>query len=294
MPVKFACPACNQRLSVSRRKIGSDVNCPRCRAALVVPDPAARDVLNGILDPALSISTSATTAPDPNFRLPSLGDPGEPAKRAGKRTTPREDDKVAIDHRRVSIPRWVLYVQGALIAAVAGLSFGFGYWMGRGAQPAAEEVAAAPEGDAVLIRGSARYRNERKLQTPDSDAVVVVLPKDALAGQKIDTKGLRPRDPAPTGKNGAVEGIELMDGGYARADRAGKFSLVLRPGAYWVLALSRHASRPDGQPAKPDDLELLGRYFTRPGDLVGTARYELKLRQLGANEMLEYDFGAAK
>ena len=102
------------------------------------------------------------------------------------------------------------------------------------------------------------------------------------------------RDPAPTEKNPAIQAIELLDGGYARADRHGKFSVVLRPGEYWVLAISRHAVRPANQPPKPDDLDLLGRYFLRAGDLIGTAKYELNVRQLAANEVLEYDFGAEK
>ncbi len=224
---------------------------------MIVPDPAIGDVLNAFLNPAKSVATPATTAPDPNFRLPSLGDPNVRPKRAAKR-----GGGVAVDYRRLSIPRWVLYVQAVLIAVVAGLAFGSGYWMGKGTQPPVEETPPAKR-DAVLIRGSAHYRNDRGLKTPDADAAIVIVPKDAIAEHKIDIKGLRPRDPAPTEKNPAIQAIELLDGAYARTDRIGKFSVVLRPGEYWVLALSRHAARPASQPPKPDDLDLLGRYFLR-------------------------------
>jgi hypothetical protein len=256
---------------------------------MVVPDPAIGDVLSAFLNPAKPTATPATTAPDPNFRLPSLGDP----KVRPKRPSERRGSQVAVDYRRVSIPRWVLYAQGVLIAVVAAVGFGSGYWLGRAAQPQGEEAPPA-EHDAVLIRGSVHYRNDRGLKTPDADAVIVIVPKDAIAEHKIDIKGLRPRDPAPTEKNPAIQAIELLDGAYARADRMGKFSVVLRPGSYWVLALSRHVARPASQPPKPDDLDLLGRYFLRGGDLLGTAKYELRLRQLAANEPLEYDFGPEK
>ena len=38
MPIKFRCPNCRVRLSISRRKSGTKSECPRCFQALIVPD----------------------------------------------------------------------------------------------------------------------------------------------------------------------------------------------------------------------------------------------------------------
>ena len=40
---KFRCPDCKKLLGVPPRKVGRVVHCPRCRAELVVPDPATTD-----------------------------------------------------------------------------------------------------------------------------------------------------------------------------------------------------------------------------------------------------------
>src|SRR5438105_2890395 len=37
MPVRFLCTECRRLLSVSKRKVGSQVKCPKCQAAITVP-----------------------------------------------------------------------------------------------------------------------------------------------------------------------------------------------------------------------------------------------------------------
>ena len=39
MPIRFSCPHCTQKLSVSTRKAGKVANCPRCKKELTVPAP---------------------------------------------------------------------------------------------------------------------------------------------------------------------------------------------------------------------------------------------------------------
>src|SRR5580700_3117687 len=39
MPVHFACPQCRQLLKISRRKIGTICECPRCGNPTAVPEP---------------------------------------------------------------------------------------------------------------------------------------------------------------------------------------------------------------------------------------------------------------
>ncbi|OWK36279.1 hypothetical protein [Fimbriiglobus ruber] len=37
MPIRFRCPTCGGLLSTARRKVGSQVECPRCRVGVTVP-----------------------------------------------------------------------------------------------------------------------------------------------------------------------------------------------------------------------------------------------------------------
>jgi hypothetical protein len=39
MPIRFACPQCHQKLSVSSRKAGTSADCPRCKQKLSIPTP---------------------------------------------------------------------------------------------------------------------------------------------------------------------------------------------------------------------------------------------------------------
>lgn len=39
MPIRFRCPGCEALLSIARRKSGTEIACPKCREALIVPPP---------------------------------------------------------------------------------------------------------------------------------------------------------------------------------------------------------------------------------------------------------------
>lgn len=48
MPIKFRCPSCRGRLSIARRKAGTEVVCPSCSSPVVVPVPSPEDVLREV------------------------------------------------------------------------------------------------------------------------------------------------------------------------------------------------------------------------------------------------------
>lgn len=81
MPIRFACEHCNSVLSVSSRKAGQNVTCPKCRQPTPVPlletvaaaaktseriVPAAEAVT-----PATSVAPAATPPPAPRITLPA-------------------------------------------------------------------------------------------------------------------------------------------------------------------------------------------------------------------------------
>src|SRR6185369_9352245 len=62
MPIRFSCPHCSQKLSVSTRKAGKTANCPRCKKELTVPAPEASALSGG---EAASTSEEGENEDDP-------------------------------------------------------------------------------------------------------------------------------------------------------------------------------------------------------------------------------------
>jgi hypothetical protein len=134
MPVRFLCPACHQLLSIAARKIGSEVDCPKCRSTILVPDsqqPARREVASpfeqGGLEQALAAITSGAksapgASPAPPKNSPSAA---ELLQRPGAQQRPPGDDSLIVISRRT------LYLQAVLLAIVAIVAFVCGYVIGN-------------------------------------------------------------------------------------------------------------------------------------------------------------------
>lgn len=165
MLVRFLCPACHQLLGIAPRKVGAQVNCPKCGATILVPDPGE--------PPAADVAEQSTradfisedlTAPDytvPDFtgeNVPPGAPPGlataeepppdavgsdvlgdiTPTGRAEVRSTPppskrpSKPDLPLDDGDRIVISRRVLYFQAVLLAVVGVLALLAGYLIGSG------------------------------------------------------------------------------------------------------------------------------------------------------------------
>src|SRR5436190_20876721 len=120
MPIRFVCSHCGQRLSVGSHKAGKTAACPKCQESITVPLPAH--------EPPQAEPESPEIVAEPP--LPHLaGDEASPSFNFGhdvefvyetKRAGPprkREADDGPVDLDRVSLPRYVLFVQGGLLAA---------------------------------------------------------------------------------------------------------------------------------------------------------------------------------
>ena len=104
MPVRFVCTQCGQLLSVGSRKAGAHVDCPKCRAELLVPGGSADAGADQDVD---------ASSPEPTHDI----DDGivYEAGRAELTKEPSSDTLV--------VPRRVVYMQGALLSIVALVSF---------------------------------------------------------------------------------------------------------------------------------------------------------------------------
>ena len=292
MPIRFACPHCHQRLSVSTRKAGTTAECPRCRASVTIPraadesnpeaSPAADEFAESFLvgermenEGAAELAMEMPPTPEEVRKYEAatlsvaLSDVRPPPTRGisdserGAVTQPQERGFVIV-------PRYVIYAQGGLLAAVALGSLVIGLLLGRSfvLRPASENVARE-----CTVSGSVTYATGARTR-PDRGAVIVLIPVSAeAAGERAPIAGLRPSDPPPPADHSGLGVIRQLGGSYSRADANGRFETRVPAGRYWRLVIS-HQQRARGA-ANATDLRTLGRYFENAAELVEDREHRL-------------------
>jgi hypothetical protein len=287
MPIRFACPHCRQKLSVSTRRAGQQADCPRCKASIEIPTPpepvtatASRLVAVEVGEPALPEPPAAAVVAEP---APPVTTPADaiPAFRVHDDVelvydTPEfspDDDAPADQADLIAVPRWVLYLQGGLLAVVALASFAIGVMAGN---TFSSGSTGPREPQACLIEGTIHYAaGNRRLA--DEGAVVAVIPQtQRRPDEKAPAVGLRPEDTTPGADIRGVAILRELGGGYARTDQRGRFQIrVPDRGKYLVLVISRSRQLRSLDEISTEDLLKLGAYFDNAADLVGRQRYQL-------------------
>lgn len=298
MPIRFACNACGQKLSISTRQAGNQVTCPRCQKPTVVPKeevpapvkPPATPAAASPQEPAKhSPESEPEVAPPPVVELggPS-GDDDMPAFLLYD--TPQESLHASdaysgklpdVFQRTITVPRYVIYAQGALLAVVAIVSLGLGMMIGgtmsRG--PAGETTAAGP----FTIQGTVTYgQNNRRLA--DEGALVAILPDTKDPGARVKPLGLRPGDPPGTdAARMAADQIRNMGGGLTYVDAKGNYQLQIPSGGkFFLLVISGHQRR-GNEEVSVDDIRRIGRFFEGATDLLGESRFRFSSRSIKAD-----------
>ena len=275
MPIRFKCDQCGQRLSVATRKAGSEVTCPRCEYALVVP--TSDDVKR---------SDSATHGSDDEEEIYSefaVFDRDEIELVYDEQFTPPTGG--VIEHR-VAIPRLILYLQGVLIGVVAIISFFFGYALGRNNAPATaqNELGMARP---CQLSGVVQFSSGDR-EVSEVGAVVIILPQNSRPGmnEKIPVADLRPDENTPHRNHPALQSIRELGGDYTRTDANGSFQLMVpKTGRYYVLILSARSRQ---QELSRDDIAQIGRYFIPATDLLGSNRYRWKAELVTTDKQVNF------
>jgi hypothetical protein len=309
MPVRFACPHCRQKLSVSSRKAGREANCPRCQRLLTIPalapevdrpTPRVPDAQPAAINPAQPAATntaqpSVSNPPQPDhapssdhleaatnepIAAPSVEHDSHPLE------SELDDFELVFDtsddgataapvHTHpdlIAVPRLVLYLQGALLAIVALVSFALGLMAGG-----AFSGGAAPSAPrACIIEGTINYASGNR-NLPDHGAVVAVIPESGLKPQsKAPVNGLRPDDATPDENHHGIAVLRELGGGYARTDDRGRFQLrVPQRGKYLVLVISSARQVHSLDEIHTADLLKLGPFFDNAAGLLGRQQYRL-------------------
>jgi len=292
--VKFACEHCTQRLSVDEAKVGMQAKCPRCGERITVPDTEAAAAS---IDAAKSQREEAGHDTDDSF-----DDDADPF---AEFTVYDDDTELVyepdyvysqrpkeVDYDRVSVPRYLLYVQGALLGVVALGTFILGVFFGGATAGPSQRTDTTGPGQ---LSGELTYVDRAGTRLPESDSVVIVLPRDAEPDQKIEVEGLGPRDEAPPPTHPALLALGSFGGVYVRSDAQGRYTApVAETGNYHVLILSRHTLRPDGQLPENETIAELGKYLIGPLDLLGQHKYVWRSKRVGQRSTLDYDFGKSR
>lgn len=294
MPIRFSCPDCGQKLSVAERLVGNRLECPHCKQSLVVPELPNRppEQMPAKDQPPTAAPASPTVASLPPLEIPpaaaSASCSAEPITFSGIELI---YDTATVDRPRqppptvanvIVVPRYVLYVQGGLLAAVALVAFAIGIAMGYSLapQPPANEQTYRVAGSVTHLSGPRRL--------PDADAVVLMLPqKPHPPTRKIPIAGFAPSDPAPDPDSKSLSLLRSLGGVYARTDSSGRFQLEApRRGRYLIVILAQRP--PSGAAREPTaaDASLLAPFFSRPAALLGGHRYKILQEVIDTNQEL--------
>jgi len=278
MPIRFPCPHCRQKLSISSKRAGMSATCPRCQKELTVPKvervtaaagPAAGQTLVPPASEEASQQADDSQQADNPYAQFAVFDETElvydaPAPSPAHVAAP---PNIA---RRISVPRYVLLTQGVLLGIVALAAFALGLMVGASFFSQSTTVSGQP----CKVSGTISYASATG-NLPDGGAVVLFLPQTKDPGRRISAQGLRPDEPLPNAPLAAAAEFRDMGGAYARADEQGQFEVQLaEQGVYYVLVLSSHARRQAGQDVNTQDLVKVNRFVENAADLLADSRYQ--------------------
>lgn len=285
MPIRFPCPHCHQKLSISSKKSGAQATCPRCQKELTVPIvqrvAAAVSSTSEPAPPPVAAETDAEDDPYAQFAVYDetelVYDTAAPAT-----TAPQTPPLV----RRISLPRYVLLTQGILLGVVALSAFALGLAMGGSFFGRQTDLAGVP----CKVSGTISYASAGRT-IPDAGAVVIFLPQTKDAGHTISSEGLRPEEPLPAAPLAGAEELRNLGGAYTRADDNGRYQVQLaETGTYFVLVLSGHARRGAGQDIQTQDLVKLRRFVENASDLLADSRYQFTTESVRGSRQLNAVF----
>jgi len=297
MPVRFACPHCRQKLSVSSRKAGREAHCPRCQRLLTIPaveaDRIAPQEPESKHDPLTSSEQAASSAEfviaPPAADEPQLAFGGAEEFELVFDTT----DDAAVNAPEdahpdwIAVPRLVLYLQGGLLAVVALVSFALGLIAGG-----AFSGGAAPSAPrACTLEGTINYASGNR-NLPDPGAVIAIIPESGQRPQrKAPVSGLRPDDATPDANHHGIAILREIGGGYARTDDRGRFQVrVPDRGKYLVLVISSAREVRDLGDISTADLLKLGPFFDNAAGLLGRQQYRLTSELVRSDRQLNVLF----
>ncbi|MCA9264692.1 MAG: hypothetical protein KDA60_12615 [Planctomycetales bacterium] len=276
---EFLCHHCEQRFRVSEERIGARLKCPKCGQVTTVPRPEV-----GAVQVA---SKKASRAPDPAIvHTEFLVYDDQQTERPSVSTSSSAADQFDIDPRKIAVPRYVIYSQGALLGLVALLSFLFGAFFGG----CVGDHAATPQANRpVQLSGSVMYLDRRGVALADDGSVVLAFPADARPEHQLSLRGLRPDTKPLDADDPNRTALHVMGGSIARVEN-GMYQMDIEPGQYFVLVVSANQRRPRNDEPTDQELAQIGRYVVPAFDLLDRNAYRWEQLNLDGPRAFNTEF----
>ena len=295
MAIEFRCERCGQRLAAPARRAGRSVRCPRCRESIVVPGVKSPEKRAGVAErtpvgvPGAGGEGRGSNATRPDASLQVVGGGtvrgGEPDASSAVDApvdppvislVDRGGRSPAVRGESITVSPTVVFVQGLLLAATAGLFFLAGMWVGRSGSRSAAPSGPFDVSGRVVWKGNGEAR-------ADGGAVVMLLPATYRPEEKLDPAAVRRSGDQPGVRDPVAVAIRRWGGVCVWTDRRGRFRLrAPRGGSYYLLIISAHAKRRTTRP-RHRDLAHIGRYFLPAVDLLEDRAYAWSEHDLAAD-----------
>jgi hypothetical protein len=300
MPIRFVCSHCGQRLSVGSHKAGKTAACPKCRSSITVPIPDAEpapaepEVPEMVPEPPpLEISAAlpdfAHDEAPPSFDFGRDVEVVYETKAAAPPRTARKrsDDEAALDLDRVSLPRYVLFVQGGLLAVVGIVCFLLGMAVGGAVTESGGSTNKQPV--PISVTGTVAIAGEAG-RTPDAGSLVIFFPYGAKPDEKGSLVGVRPGDDPAKGVK-FRDYLRVLGGGMSYCDQRGQYSVQLPDrGRYYLLAISSQSQPSRAKPMPLQEIAQIGQFVSLSDDPLDEFRYQWRLETLRGSQRVNVDF----
>lgn len=169
----------------------------------------------------------------------------------------------------VSVPRWIIYFQGALLGVVATTFFIFGLMVGN--FTSGGPTKGEPELD-CRVSGMISFRDEKQSK-PDSGAVVLLLPQANRPNERVAPRSISPKTFQPL-DNPAIDLVHQHGGAVVRADQQGRFEVVVDgPADYFLVVVSRHKQVEVGETLTKKERAIISTFFSPVEDLLDDRAY---------------------
>ena len=179
----------------------------------------------------------------------------------------------------ISLPRWVVYFQAALLGIVAATFFIFGVMVGTLTNNGGNTVDS--DSDVRVFGTVAKMRDGQ--QAPDAGAVILLLPDQPLNISRQDPTTVRPDSFEPL-ENPTIDSIRAQGGSVVRSNIDGKFEVFARAGNYNLLIISKTSSE-SRQKLSKEQVASISQYFIPVEKLIQNQHYYWQPIRVGESDV---------
>ncbi len=285
-------------LRIDERFAGRAGKCPACSIKITVPEPQNIGPPDATVDQSSHRVLTPTTAnmplhselhpPEPSSKtttrskqstsmnaanstevLSNPQTPGVESTRSPNLELPALHDWSNSHSGAISIPRWIVLAQGALLGTIALTFFVFGWMVGSLTAPPDSTTHLVSK---VELSGSVFAVNDGQ-RVADMGAVAIILPTDATTGTRPDMNLLRPDTYRPI-DNEAKSIIEAAGGQVVRVNSDGNFLALMDANrTYQILIISNRATVNSNFDITKQMRAELGSFFLPLEDLLGNQAF---------------------